>query len=160
MDAMLTKRFNVVAPLGGAAVLACLCMLSCAHETPERPLPAAPAQEAPLPFPDTAFTSTEAPPSPARFETRRVGAEPAAPGSRFRGAPIDLDLKGADLADVFRLIADVGHVNIVVAGEVTGTITLRLKHVPWDQALDVVARAKDLDVEREGNVIIVATRKH
>ena len=46
-------------------------------------------------------------------------------------------------------------VNIVVAGEVTGTITLVLKHVPWDQALELVVRAKNLDMEREGNVIVI-----
>ncbi len=69
--------------------------------------------------------------------------------------PVDLDLKGADLADVFRLLADVGHVNIVVDGTVTGSITLRLKHVPWDQALDLVARTKGLALERDGNVIVV-----
>ena len=40
--------------------------------------------------------------------------------------------------------------NIVVAGEVTGTVTLRLRHVPWDQALDVIVRAKDLVVEHDG----------
>ena len=69
-------------------------------------------------------------------------------------------MKGADLQDVFRLISDVGKVNIVVAGEVTGTITLKLKNVPWDQALDVVARAKNLSLERDGNVIIVSAHAH
>ena len=64
------------------------------------------------------------------------------------------------LGNVFRLLADVGHVNIVIAGEVTGTVTLRLVHVPWDQALDVVATAKQLDVERDGNVILITPRKH
>jgi type IV pilus assembly protein PilQ len=60
---------------------------------------------------------------------------------------------------VCRLLSDVGRVNIVVAGEVTGTVTLRLRRVPWDQALDVVMQARGLVAEREGNVIVVrATR--
>ena len=146
--------------------LACLFALSCAHEAPERPAspPHAPAQ-APLPFPDTAFRDETAPaprstPSASspvsHYETRRIGVEPP-PAARYHGAPVDLDLKGAELANVFRLLADVGHVNIVVSGDVTGTITLRLKHVPWDQALEVVARARDLILEQDGNVIVVRT---
>jgi type IV pilus assembly protein PilQ len=131
-----------------------------AAATAPAPTPVAP--EAPLP--ESAFRSdaearapvTPAPPS--RFETRRIGVDEA-PRARFHGAPVDLDLKDADLANVFRLLADVGHVNIVVAGEVTGTITLRLKHVPWDQALEVVARARDLDLERDGNVIVVRSAR-
>ena len=122
----------------------------------------------PLALPDSAFHVTKRlrgvdrrPPSPSRFDTRRIGASEAdgdgetSASRRFHGAPVDLDLKSADLANVFRLLADVGHVNIVVAGEVTGTITLRLKHVPWDQALDLVARTHGLELHREGNVIVV-----
>ncbi|MBX3191490.1 MAG: secretin and TonB N-terminal domain-containing protein [Labilithrix sp.] len=114
----------------------------------------------PADLPGTAFRSDEelARPSeahaPSRFETRRIGGE-RSEGRRFHGAPVDLDLKGADLQNVFRLLADVGHVNIVVDGDVAGTITLRLRRVPWDQALDVIARAKGLFVERDGNVIFV-----
>jgi hypothetical protein len=142
--------------------LPCLLALACAHETAEpRSSPhAAPSpRTAPLPLPDGAFrddasATSPAPSTPSRFETRRIGAEPT-PAARYHGAPVDLDLKSADLANVFRLLADVGHVNIVVAGEVTGTLTLRLKHVPWDQALEVVARARDLDLEQDGNVIVV-----
>ncbi|HSO38160.1 MAG TPA: secretin and TonB N-terminal domain-containing protein, partial [Labilithrix sp.] len=96
----------------------------------------------------------------SRFETRRIGAasdDERRP--RYHGATVDLDLKNADLADVFRLLADVGHVNIVVSGEVTGTITLRLRHVPWDQALDVIARTKGLGLERDGNVLTVSSMR-
>lgn len=116
------------------------------------------------PFPETAFED----PNPTsaddragnarvleqRFATRRIG-EVAPSGRTFRGAPIDLDLKAADIHDVFRLLADVGKVNIVVTGDVTGTVTMRLRRVPWDQALDVIARARGLSYEREGNVILV-----
>ena len=134
-------------------------------KTQERPLRSA-AAEAPrawassassVPFPDTAFrppaeNDNEAPRS--RFETRRISEAPA-PSRRYHGATVDLDLKNADLANVFRLLADVGHVNIVVAGDLTGTVTMRLRHVPWDQALDVIVRSRGLVLEREGNVIIV-----
>jgi len=118
-----------------------------------------------MPLPETAFEGPSAPGAPGaaaaggvdRFETRRIGGGGAGDGAgaRYRGAPVDLDLKGAELADVFRLLADVGRVNIVVGSEVTGTVTMRLRQVPWDQALDVIVRAKGLALERDGNVIIV-----
>jgi hypothetical protein len=150
-----------------SAVASLVIMITaCTPEAAGPPLraPAKARDAAALPMPDTAFTSDgERDPAPAtasRFATRHIGEEASSGAPRFHGAPIDLDLKSADLPDVFRLLADVGHVNIVVTGEITGTVTLRLKHVPWDQALDVVARAKDLDLERDGNVIIVTQRKH
>ena len=95
----------------------------------------------------------------SRFDTRRIGASDGDPESeghaRYRGARVDLDLKNAELTEVFRLLSDVGHVNIVVAGEVTGTVTMKLEQVPWDQALAVIARAKGLVLEHDRNVIVV-----
>ena len=168
LDYRVTPRRAYASKVTLPRALVCLLALSCAHEqaarSPESGSPAhAPA--APLPFPDSAFRDDAAPSAPASapaitphspYETRRIGATPP-PAARYRGAPVDLDLKGAELANVFRLLSDVGHVNIVVSGDVTGTITLRLKHVPWDQALEVVARARDLDLEYDGNVIVVRT---
>jgi type IV pilus assembly protein PilQ len=154
-----------------SVAFACLIALGCARETSERPSPrAAPravsgeVRPSSLPFPETAFSGNEsdagaaASPDGDRFRTRQIGTRGEASGPRYGGARIDLDVKGADLHDVFRLIADVGKVNIVVAGDVSGTITVKLKNVPWDQALDVVAKAKGLSLERDGNVIIVHAR--
>ena len=64
-------------------------------------------------------------------------------------------MKGADLHEVCRLIADVGRVNIVVSDEVRGTVTVKMKGVPWDQALDTILRAKGYRAERDGSVILV-----
>ena len=75
---------------------------------------------------------------------------------RYTGRRIDLDLKDADIHNVLRLLADVGHVNIVTADDVTGTVTIRMRNVPWDQALDVVLQAKGLGMVRQGNLIRVA----
>lgn len=80
---------------------------------------------------------------------------PAA-GRGFTGRRIDLDLKDADIHNVLRLLADVGRVNIVTADEVTGSVTIRMRNVPWDQALDVVLQAKGLGQVRSGNMIRVA----
>jgi type IV pilus assembly protein PilQ len=101
-------------------------------------------------------TATSGPSGPAlsRFDTRRIGSDEPAP-RRYTGRRVNLDLKNADLQEAFRLLADVGKVNIVVDGGVTGTITVKLEQVPWDQALEVIARSKSLAVERDGNVILV-----
>lgn len=74
----------------------------------------------------------------------------------FTGRRIDLDLKDADVHNVLRLLADVGQVNIVTADNVTGSVTIRMRNVPWDQALDVVLQSKNLGMVRQGNMIRVA----
>ncbi len=80
-----------------------------------------------------------------------------APGQgRYTGRRIDLDLKDADIHNILRLLADVGKVNIVTADDVQGSITIRMRNVPWDQALDVVLQAKSLGMVRGGNLIRVA----
>jgi type IV pilus assembly protein PilQ len=156
--------------------LAATLAFGCMPETQERSAASPPTSlgsqvaaspSSPLALPESAFRSdsgADAAPSPgsrSRFDTRRIGmsdrdADGETAASRaFHGAPVDLDLKSADLANVFRLLADVGRVNIVVGGEITGTVTLRLKHVPWDQALDLVARTHGLELRREGTVILV-----
>ena len=75
---------------------------------------------------------------------------------RYTGRRIDLDLKDADIHNILRLLADVGRVNIVTADDVQGNITIRMRNVPWDQALDVVLQAKGLGMVRSGNLIRVA----
>jgi type IV pilus assembly protein PilQ len=79
-----------------------------------------------------------------------------AAGDRFAGRRIDLDLKDADIHNVLRLLADVGRVNIVTADNVQGSVTIRMRNVPWDQALDVVLQAKGLGMVRRANMIRVA----
>jgi len=84
-----------------------------------------------------------------------VGA-PLAQQRNFTGRRIDLDLKDADIHNVLRLLSDVGQVNVVTADNVTGTVTIRMRNVPWDQALDVVLQSKGLGMIRAGNMIRVA----
>jgi type IV pilus assembly protein PilQ len=82
-----------------------------------------------------------------------------APGSgsaRYRGRRMSIDLQGADIHAVFRFIADTADLNIVASDEVQGTVTVRLKDVPWDQALAAVLQAKGLAAQRFGNIIRVA----
>lgn len=77
-------------------------------------------------------------------------------GRRFSGRRIDLDFKDADIHNILRLLAEVGGVNIVTTDDVQGTVTIRMRNVPWDQALDVILQAKGLGMVRRGNLIRVA----
>ncbi len=77
-------------------------------------------------------------------------------GQRYSGRRIDLDFKDADIHNILRLLAEVGGVNIVTSDDVTGTVTIRMRNVPWDQALDVILQAKGLGMVRRGNLIRVA----
>ncbi len=74
----------------------------------------------------------------------------------YTGAKIDLDMMDANVSDVLRLLAEISNMNIIASDDVKGTISLRLKNVPWDQAFDIILRSKDLDSVQEGNVIRVA----
>jgi type IV pilus assembly protein PilQ len=82
-------------------------------------------------------------------------AKSAAP-AKYTGRRIDLDFKDADIHNILRLLAEVGGVNIVTSDDVTGSVTIRMRDVPWDQALDVIMEAKGLGAERKGNLIRVA----
>lgn len=75
---------------------------------------------------------------------------------RYTGRRIDLDFKGADIHNILRLLSDVGQVNIVTSDDVKGEVTIKMRNVPWDQALDVILRSKLLGQVREGNLIRVA----
>jgi type IV pilus assembly protein PilQ len=80
----------------------------------------------------------------------------AAAGGKYDGRRIDLDLKDADIHNVLRLLADVGRVNVVTADDVQGNVTIRMRNIPWDQALDVVLQSKNLGMVQRGNIIRVA----
>ena len=95
-------------------------------------------------------------PEQAGAFTPAILGQQAQPGRGFAGRRIDLDLKDADIHNVLRLLADVGRVNIVTADNVSGTVTIRMRNVPWDQALDVILQSKSLGLERRGNMLRVA----
>jgi type IV pilus assembly protein PilQ len=73
--------------------------------------------------------------------------------ARFRGEPISLDLKDADLADVCLAFSKIARVNVVVDPGVHGTVTVRLKDVPWDQALDLILRMNGYAMQRDGRIL-------
>src|SRR5690606_1154023 len=76
----------------------------------------------------------------------------------YRGTKIDLDFKDADIHNLLRLLADVGGVNIVIPDEIQARVTVRLRRVPWDQALEVILASKGLWYRRAGNPYRIAPR--
>ena len=88
--------------------------------------------------------------------TSHVNAQIAPGEGRFHGRRVDVDLKDVDIHNLLRLLADVGRVNIITADDVQGSITIRMRNVPWDQALEVVLQSKSLGMVRNGNLIRVA----
>jgi type IV pilus assembly protein PilQ len=77
--------------------------------------------------------------------------------SQFTGEPLSLDLKDADIKDVFRTISQLTQLNIVVDPEVKGTVTVQLEDVPWDQALDLILKQNGLGYVLENNIMRIAT---
>ncbi|MBF0147485.1 MAG: type IV pilus secretin PilQ [Magnetococcales bacterium] len=74
----------------------------------------------------------------------------------YTGKKISMDFKDINIHNALKLIADVSQLNIILADSVTGTLSMRLIDVPWDQALDLILAAKGLDKEVQGNVIRIA----
>ena len=77
---------------------------------------------------------------------------------RYTGAPMTMDFVNADVTNILRLIGEVSNLNIVWGPKVKGKVSMRLRNVPWDQALELVLKNNNLAMRREGNVIWVTTR--
>lgn len=75
----------------------------------------------------------------------------------YTGIPVSLDFQKADIQSILRILADVSRVNIITSESVGGTVTMKLRNVPWDQALDVILKNNGLDMVRQGGIIRVAT---
>ena len=91
-------------------------------------------------------------------EVRPVREDPARLGTPqgYQGERLSLNFQNVDVRALLQVIADFTNLNIVTSDSVAGTLTLRLKDVPWDQALDIILKSKGLDMRRNGNVIMVA----
>lgn len=75
---------------------------------------------------------------------------------QYTGEKLSLNFQDIEIRAVLQLIADFTELNLVASDTVSGSITLRLQNVPWDQALEIVLKAKGLDQRLEGNVLLVA----
>ena len=74
----------------------------------------------------------------------------------FTGERLSLNFQDIEVRSVLQLLADFTGLNLVVSDSVEGNLTLRLKNVPWDQAMDIILKTKGLDQRKAGNVILIA----
>ena len=74
----------------------------------------------------------------------------------FTGERLSLNFQDIEVRSVLQLLADFTGLNLVVSDSVEGNLTLRLKNVPWDQAMDIILKTKGLDKRKAGNVIMIA----
>jgi type IV pilus assembly protein PilQ len=80
-------------------------------------------------------------------------------GAGYRGEKLSFNFQNVEVRQALQAIADISGLNIITSDSVTGNLTLRLKDVPWDQALDVVLQAKGLDMRKNGNVLWIAPKE-
>jgi type IV pilus assembly protein PilQ len=77
-------------------------------------------------------------------------------GKRFTGRRISLDFKDAEIRSIFRLLADISKLNLIISDDVGGRVTVRLENVPWDQAFAIILQTKGLWFEKYGNIVRIA----
>ena len=114
----------------------------------DKPAPAAPA---------AVTAAAPAPMIPASEQKPAVAAEQAPPP--YAGRRVSLDFQEAAIKSVLQLLAEEGGVSIVSGADVTGNVTLSMRRVPWEQALDTILGIKGLVKKHQGNVITVMTTK-
>ena len=95
------------------------------------------------------------------LEVRPVKVDPnkLVAGQGFQGEKLSLNFQNIEVRSLLQVIADFTNFNVVTSDTVTGTSTLRLKDVPWDQALDVILQSKGLGVRKNGNVLWIAPKE-
>ena len=103
---------------------------------------------------DVQFAEPAADPDPSELYNSQQAAGGGA--KIYRGEPITLSLKDADIRDLLRSFSEFSGLNFVIQPSVRGTVTVQLTDVPWDQALDLILRTNDLGYELEGNILRIA----
>ena len=80
-------------------------------------------------------------------------------GAGYNGQKLSLNFQSIDVRQVLQVIADFTGFNVVTSDSVSGTVTLRLQDVPWDQALDIILQSKGLGVRKNGSVLWIAPKE-
>lgn len=89
---------------------------------------------------------------------QKVDANKLTQGPGYAGEKLSLNFQNIEIRSLLQVIADFTNFNIVTSDTVTGAVTLRLKDVPWDQALDIILQAKGLGMRKTGNVLLIAPK--
>jgi len=94
------------------------------------------------------------------LEVRPAKVDPnkLVPGVGYTGQRLSLNFQSIEIRALLQIIADFSDFNVVTSDSVSGTVTLRLKDVPWDQALDIILQSKGLDKRKSGNVLLIAPK--
>ncbi|MES2425294.1 MAG: type IV pilus secretin PilQ [Pseudomonadota bacterium] len=89
---------------------------------------------------------------------QKVDASKLTQGPSYSGEKLSLNFQNIEVRSLLQVIADFTNFNIITSDSVTGSVTLRLKDVPWDQALDIIMQAKNLGMRKTGNVLLIAPK--
>lgn len=89
---------------------------------------------------------------------QKVDATKLTQGVGFNGEKLSLNFQNIEIRSLLQVIADFTNFNIITSDSVSGAVTLRLKDVPWDQALDIILQAKGLGMRKSGNVLWIAPK--
>ena len=94
------------------------------------------------------------------LEVREVRVDPSrvSQGPGYTGEKLSLNFQNIEIRALLQVIADFTNFNVVTSESVTGSLTLRLKDVPWDQALDIIMQSKGLGMRKLGNVLWIAPK--
>jgi len=94
------------------------------------------------------------------LEVRPLKVDPTklTQGPGYTGEKLSLNFQNIEIRSLLQVIADFTNFNIVTSDSVTGSVTLRLKDVPWDQALDIILQSKGLGMRKNGNVLVIAPK--
>ncbi|MDM0114441.1 type IV pilus secretin PilQ [Variovorax sp. J22R133] len=89
---------------------------------------------------------------------RKIDPTKLTQGAGYNGEKLSLNFQNIEIRSLLQVIADFTNFNIVTSDSVTGALTLRLKDVPWDQALDIIMQAKNLGMRKNGSVLWIAPK--
>jgi type IV pilus assembly protein PilQ len=89
---------------------------------------------------------------------QKVDPDKLTQGVGYNGPKLSLNFQNIEVRSLLQVIADFTNFNIVTSDSVTGSVTLRLQDVPWDQALDIIVQSKGLGMRKNGNVLLIAPK--
>ena len=142
----LTRPMEYTAVPEGSRVIVALTPASVERAAPAVTEPAPEIEMAPAPKP------------PVKAEREAIPAdETLVTSGKYTGRRISLDLQDADLVNVMRLFAEVANLNMILAPDVRGKVTVRMVNIPWDQAMDIILKMNGLGHIREDNIVRIAS---
>ena len=155
-SARVPAQERMPSPTGGAHQGVEFVRKTASH--PLATVPAATTKHSPVPAAAAPVLASRTSASlPEAREPQGRAATPS-PGPDYSGERISLNFQNIEVRSLLQVIADFTNFNVVASDSVNGAVTLRLKEVPWDQALDIILQAKGLGVRKNGSVLWIAPK--